>query len=33
MVYKRVKEIMRKNVLESERRLDGRAPNAVRQIK
>ena len=33
MVYKRVKEIMRKNVLESERRLDGRAPNAVRKIK
>ena len=33
MVYKRVKEIMRKNVLESERRLDGRAPNEVRKIK
>jgi polyribonucleotide nucleotidyltransferase len=32
MVYKRVKEIMRKNILENERRLDGRAPNAVRTI-
>ena len=32
MVYKRVKEIMRKNILEKERRLDGRAPNAVRNI-
>jgi len=32
MVYKRVKEIMRKNILESDRRLDGRAPNAVRNI-
>lgn len=32
MVYKRVKEIMRKNILEHERRLDGRAPNAVRTI-
>jgi polyribonucleotide nucleotidyltransferase len=32
MVYKRVKEIMRKNILENERRLDGRAPNAVRNI-
>ena len=32
MVYKRVKEIMRKNILEHERRLDGRAPNAVRNI-
>ena len=26
MVYKRVKEVMRKNVLEHKRRLDGRAP-------
>jgi len=33
MVYKRVKEVMRKNILENERRLDGRAPNAVRDIK
>ncbi len=32
MVYKRVKEIMRKNILETDRRLDGRAPNAVRNI-
>ena len=32
MVYKRVKEIMRKNILENERRLDGRAPNTVRTI-
>lgn len=32
MVYKRVKEIMRKNILESDRRLDGRAPNVVRNI-
>lgn len=32
MVYKRVKEIMRKNILEHDRRLDGRAPNAVRNI-
>lgn len=32
MVYKRVKEIMRKNILENERRLDGRAPNDVRNI-
>lgn len=33
MVYKRVKEVMRKNVLENKRRLDGRAPNEVRKIK
>lgn len=33
MVYKRVKEVMRKNVLENEKRLDGRAPNEVRRIK
>jgi len=33
MVYKRVKEVMRKNILENERRLDGRKPNEVRQIK
>ena len=32
MVYKRVKEIMRKNILQNERRLDGRAPTAVRTI-
>ncbi len=33
MVYKRVKEVMRKNVLEHKRRLDGRAPTEVRKIK
>lgn len=33
MVYKRVKKLMRKNVLENHRRLDGRAPNEVRKIK
>lgn len=33
MVYKRVKEVMRKNVLENERRLDGRSPKAVRAIR
>ncbi len=33
MVYKRVKEIMRKNILENERRLDGRKSNDVRNIK
>jgi len=33
MVYKRVKEVMRKNILESERRLDGRKPDEVRNIK
>ena len=32
MVYKRVKEVMRKNILENERRLDGRKPNEVRNI-
>jgi polyribonucleotide nucleotidyltransferase len=33
LVYKRVKEVMRKNVLENSRRLDGRALDEVRQIK
>lgn len=33
MVYKRVKEIMRKNILENDKRLDGRKPNEVRNIK
>lgn len=33
MVYKRVKEVMRKNVLQNERRLDGRKPSDVRNIK
>lgn len=33
LVYKRVKEIMRKNVLEKEKRLDARKLNEVRQIK
>lgn len=33
MVYKRVKEVMRKNILDNERRLDGRKPNEVRNIK
>lgn len=32
LVYKRVKEVMRKNVLEKEKRLDGRALNEVRDI-
>ncbi len=32
LVYKRVKEIMRKNVLENEKRLDGRKLNEVRKI-
>ena len=32
MVYKRVKEIMRKNVLENERRLDGRKLSEVRHV-
>ena len=32
LVYKRVKEVMRKNILEKGRRLDGRAVNEVRQI-
>lgn len=33
LVYKRVKEVMRKNVLENSRRLDGRWLDEVRQIK
>ncbi len=33
LVYKRVKEIMRKNILESEKRLDFRKPDEVRVIK
>ena len=33
MVYKRVKEVMRKNVLEKQQRLDGRKLDEVRQIK
>lgn len=33
MVYKRVKEVMRKNILESRTRLDGRKPDEVRSIK
>ena len=33
MVYKRVKEVMRKNILASGRRLDGRKPNDVRAIR
>lgn len=33
MVYKRVKEVMRENILVSEKRLDGRALNQVRDIK
>lgn len=32
LVYKRVKEVMRKNVLEKEKRLDGRKLNEVRSI-
>lgn len=32
LVYKRVKEVMRKNVLENSRRLDGRALDEVRQV-
>lgn len=32
MVYKRVKEIMRKNVLENEKRLDGRKLDEVRHV-
>ena len=32
LVYKRVKEVMRKNILENGRRLDGRAVDEVRQI-
>ncbi|MCH8518737.1 polyribonucleotide nucleotidyltransferase [Candidatus Gracilibacteria bacterium] len=33
MVYKRVKEVMRKNILEKGLRLDGRKPSDVRNIK
>ncbi len=33
LVYKRVKAVMRKNVLENGERLDGRKPNDVRDIK
>jgi len=33
LVYKRVKVIMRKNILETEKRLDFRKPNEVRNIK
>ena len=33
LVYKRVKEVMRKNILESWERLDGRKPTEVRSIK
>ena len=33
LVYKRVKEVMRENILKSEKRLDGRKINEVRQIK
>lgn len=32
MVYKRVKEIMRKNILENEKRLDGRKLDEVRHV-
>ena len=32
LVYKRVKEVMRKNVLKSEKRLDFRKPNEIRPI-
>ncbi len=32
LVYKRVKEVMRKNVLEKEKRLDGRKLNEVRRV-
>ncbi len=32
LVYKRVKEVMRKNILEKGRRLDGRSTNQVRDI-
>lgn len=32
LVYKRVKEVMRKNVLEKEKRLDGRKINEVRSV-
>jgi len=33
MVYARVKEIMRNNILENKKRLDGRKLDEVRQIK
>ncbi len=33
LVYKRVKEVMRKNILEHEKRLDGRALDEVRKVK
>jgi len=33
MVYARVKEIMRNNILENKKRLDGRQLDEVRQIK
>lgn len=32
MVYKRVKEVMRKNVLENKKRLDGRKLDEVRHV-
>lgn len=32
LVYKRVKEVMRKNILEKEKRLDGRKINEVRKV-
>ncbi|MCH2189075.1 polyribonucleotide nucleotidyltransferase [Candidatus Gracilibacteria bacterium] len=32
LVYKRVKEVMRKNVLENGKRLDGRSPKEVRDV-
>jgi polyribonucleotide nucleotidyltransferase len=32
LVYKRVKEIMRKNILEQERRLDSRKLDEVREV-
>ncbi|MDR0772326.1 MAG: hypothetical protein LBF15_04810 [Candidatus Peribacteria bacterium] len=32
MVYKRVKEVMRKNVLENDKRLDGRKLDEVREV-
>lgn len=32
LVYKRVKEVMRKNILEKEERLDGRKPQDVREV-
>jgi polyribonucleotide nucleotidyltransferase len=33
LVYKRVKEVMRKNILEKEKRLDGRKLDEVRKVK